>query len=263
MVRKDREKIVPPPAENLNRLAKKTASHKSNDYDSSDDSDSASSQSSGFMRDGTSMISAGGPQLNQTKSKYPTLFSKSPKTPKPASRKTIGGKSPRNALKAKAKEPIAGPSIGTGLDQRKGQGGKGSRGPVSPAVRGPKGSPNTAKGRVLKDSSRRESKKRRYRPGTKALMQIRYFQKTTNLLIPKLPFSRLIREIATTIIPRTKDVRFQSSALLALQEASEVYLVQLMEDTVLCAVHARRVTIMPRDMNLARRIRGELDSFRK
>ena len=254
MVRKDRDKVVPPPAENLNRLAKKTASHKSPESDSSDDSDSASSQSSGFMRDGTSMISAGGPQLNQTKSKYPTLLSKSPKPSSPATRKVIGGKSPRNHPKPKTKEPIAGSSMGTGLDQRKGQGGKGSKGP---------GSPNTPRSRVLKDSSRRESKKRRYRPGTKALMQIRYFQKTTNLLIPKLPFSRLIREIATTIIPRTKDVRFQSSALLALQEASEVYLVQLFEDTVLCAVHARRVTIMPRDMNLARRIRGELDSFRR
>ena len=261
MVRKDRNNVVPPPAENLNRLAKKTVSQKSAEYDSSDDSDSASSQSSGFMRDGTSMISAGGPQLNQTKNKYPTLLSKSPKPSKPAGRKTVGGKSPRTPLKSKTKDPIAGPSIGTGLDQRKGQGGTGYRG--SPNVRGITDSPNTARSRVLKDSSRRESKKRRYRPGTKALMQIRYFQKTTNLLIPKLPFSRLIREIATSIIPRTKDVRFQSSALLALQEASEMYLVQLFEDTVLCAVHARRVTIMPRDMNLARRIRGELDSFRR
>jgi len=90
-------------------------------------------------------------------------------------------------------------------------------------------------------------------------MDIRRYQKSTMLLIPKLPFSRLIREVANDIIPRGKELRFQSSALMALQEASEAYLVQLMEDTVLCAVHAKRVTIMPRDMRLARRIRGEMN----
>jgi len=97
--------------------------------------------------------------------------------------------------------------------------------------------------------------KRRYRPGTRALMEIRKFQKSTNLLIPKLPFSRLIREIAVKTC--SVDMRFQSVAIMALQEAAEAYLVTLFEDTVLCAIHAKRVTVMPKDMLLARRIRGE------
>lgn len=94
----------------------------------------------------------------------------------------------------------------------------------------------------------------RYRPGTVALREIRKYQKSTELLIRKLPFQRLVREVAQTY--RT-DLRFQSSALLALQEASEAYLVGLFEDTNLCALHAKRVTIMIKDMQLARRIRGE------
>jgi len=95
---------------------------------------------------------------------------------------------------------------------------------------------------------------RRYRPGTIALREIRKFQKTTDLLIRKLPFQRLVREVATYY---KSDLRFQSQAILALQEACEAYLVQLFEDTNLCAIHAKRVTIMPKDMELARRIRGE------
>lgn len=74
------------------------------------------------------------------------------------------------------------------------------------------------------------------------------------MLIRKLPFQRLVREIAQD---NTKDLRFQSQAILALQEAAETYLVGLFEDTNLCAIHAKRVTIMSRDMQLARRIRGE------
>jgi histone H3 len=77
-------------------------------------------------------------------------------------------------------------------------------------------------------------------------------------LIRKAPFQRLVREIAQNLIDDGKrDVRFQSTAVLALQEASEAYLVGLFEDTNLCAIHAKRVTIMPKDMQLARRIRGE------
>jgi len=97
-------------------------------------------------------------------------------------------------------------------------------------------------------------KPHRFRPGTVALREIRKYQKSTELLIRKLPFQRLVREIAQDI---KYDLRFQSSALLALQEASETYLVGLFEDTNLCAIHARRVTIMPKDIQLARRIRGE------
>ncbi|KAK2706552.1 hypothetical protein QYM36_016547 [Artemia franciscana] len=67
-------------------------------------------------------------------------------------------------------------------------------------------------------------------------------------------FQRLVREIAQDF---KTDLRFQSSAVMALQEASEAYLVGLFEDTNLCAIHAKRVTIMPKDIQLARRIRGE------
>ena len=97
-------------------------------------------------------------------------------------------------------------------------------------------------------------KPHRYRPGTVALREIRRYQKSTELLIRKLPFQRLVREIAQEF---KTDLRFQGSAVLALQEAAESYLVGLFEDTNLCAIHAKRVTIMPKDIQLARRIRGE------
>ena len=97
-------------------------------------------------------------------------------------------------------------------------------------------------------------KPHRYRPGTVALREIRRYQKSTELLIRKLPFQRLVREIAQDF---KTDLRFQGSAVMALQEASEAYLVGLFEDTNLCAIHAKRVTIMPKDIQLARRIRGE------
>ena len=97
-------------------------------------------------------------------------------------------------------------------------------------------------------------KPHRFRPGTVALREIRKYQKSTELLIRKLPFQRLVREIAQDF---KTDLRFQSSAVAALQEATEAYLVGLFEDTNLCAIHAKRVTIMPKDIQLARRIRGE------
>jgi histone H3 len=97
-------------------------------------------------------------------------------------------------------------------------------------------------------------KPHRYRPGTVALREIRKYQKNTELLIRKLPFQRLVREVAQDF---KADLRFESHAIAALQEASEAYLVSLFQDTNLCAIHAKRVTIMPKDINLARRIRGE------
>jgi histone H3 len=97
-------------------------------------------------------------------------------------------------------------------------------------------------------------KPHKYKPGTVALREIRKYQKSTELLIRKLPFQRLVREISKEY---RADLRFQQSAVLAIQEATEAYLVSLFEDTNLCAIHAKRVTIMPKDMQLARRIRGE------
>ncbi len=96
-------------------------------------------------------------------------------------------------------------------------------------------------------------KPRRYRPGVVALREIRKYQNSTKLLIRKLPFQRLVRDIAQGF---KGDLRFQSNAILALQEAAEAYLIGLFEDTNLCAIHAKRVTIMVRDVKLARRIRG-------
>ena len=90
---------------------------------------------------------------------------------------------------------------------------------------------------------------KKFRPGIAALKEIRHFQKGTSLLIRKLPFQRLVREIASDF---KTNLRFQQAAVEALQEASEAYLVGLFEDTNLCAIHARRVTIMPKDIQLAR-----------
>ena len=97
-------------------------------------------------------------------------------------------------------------------------------------------------------------KPHRFRPGTVALREIRKYQKSTELLLRKLPFQRLVREIAQDF---KSDLRFQSHAIMALQEATEAYMVALFEDTNLCAIHAKRVTIFPKDIQLARRIRGE------
>jgi len=97
-------------------------------------------------------------------------------------------------------------------------------------------------------------KPHRFRPGTVALREIRRYQKSTELLIRKLPFQRLVREIAQEY---QSDLRFQGTAIIALQEACEAYMVSLFEDTNMAAIHAKRVTIMSRDIALARRLRGE------
>jgi len=104
----------------------------------------------------------------------------------------------------------------------------------------------------LKKTSKRAY---RFKPGTVALREIRKYQKSTELLIRKAPFQRLVREIAQDF---KSDKRFQSTSVMALQEASEAYLTQLNEDTNLLACHAKRVTIQPKDIQLVRRIRGEV-----
>jgi histone H3 len=96
-------------------------------------------------------------------------------------------------------------------------------------------------------------RRHRYRPGTRSLMEIRKYQKAYNNLLPRLPFQRLVREVAQDY---KSSIRFQANALLALQEGAEAFLVGLFQDTNLCAIHAKRVTISPKDMQLARRIRG-------
>ena len=97
-------------------------------------------------------------------------------------------------------------------------------------------------------------KPHRYHLGTVALREIRRYQKLTELLIRKLPFNRLVREITQDF---KTDLRFQASSIGAPQEAAEAYLVGLFEDTNLCAIHVKRVSIFPKDLQLAQRIRGE------
>ncbi|TPP52599.1 Core histone H2A/H2B/H3/H4 family protein [Leishmania donovani] len=95
---------------------------------------------------------------------------------------------------------------------------------------------------------------RRWRPGTCAIREIRKFQKSTSLLIQCAPFQRLVREVSSA---QKEGLRFQSSAIMALQEATEAYVVSLMADTNLACIHAKRVTIQPKDIQLALRLRGE------
>ena len=97
-------------------------------------------------------------------------------------------------------------------------------------------------------------KKIRFKSGTVALREIKRYQKSTALLIPRAPFQRLVRGICADI---DNDLRFQAQALIALQEAAEAYLVGVLEDAGLCAIHAKRVTVMRQDMQLARRLRGD------
>jgi histone H3 len=103
-----------------------------------------------------------------------------------------------------------------------------------------------------------KGRRHRWRPGTVALREIRRYQKTNDLLLRKLPFQRIVREIAKEC---KGDLRFQLSALLALQEAAEAYLVGLFEDSNLCAIHAKRQTIQLKDIRLATRIRGDERRF--
>lgn len=100
--------------------------------------------------------------------------------------------------------------------------------------------------------------KKRYRPGEKVLKEIRHYRGSTDLLIRKLPFARVVRDILHDIAQETNkdDYHIQSEALLALQDITESYLVSLFEDANIAAAHAKRVTIMPCDIQLARRIRG-------
>ena len=99
-----------------------------------------------------------------------------------------------------------------------------------------------------------EVRKMRFRPGTVALREIKRYQKSTNMLILRAPFQRVVRVICGNI---DSDLRFAAQALIALQESTEAYLTGIFEDANLCAIHANRVTIMKKDMDLARRIRGD------
>ena len=99
-------------------------------------------------------------------------------------------------------------------------------------------------------------KKRCFRPGTLPLREIRRYQKSNDLLIKKAPFIRLVKEILHGKLDKT-EIRKQCIAVEALQEAAEYYITNLFDDANLCALHAKRITLQPKDMQLAMRIRGE------
>ena len=105
-----------------------------------------------------------------------------------------------------------------------------------------------------KKASASGKKSHKWRPGTVALRQVRKLQKTTNTLIRKAPFQRMVRAVANA---QKDGLRWQSAAVSAMQEATEAYIIGVLSDSNLCALHARRVTVMPRDIHLARRLRGE------
>ena len=126
--------------------------------------------------------------------------------------------------------------------------------------------PNKVKGsKAIKkaapaEGGMKDRKKMRFKPGTVVLREVKKYQKTVDMLIPRAPFQRLVRSITTDM---DHTLRFQSQALHALQEATEAYIVGLFEDTNLCAIHAKRMTVMKKDMELARRIRGDrMNDFR-
>lgn len=122
-------------------------------------------------------------------------------------------------------------------------GGRVPRKPVAPKKRP----------RRIDDDDEGKKKKPRWRPGTRALFEIRKYQRSTDLLLGRAAFERVVREIAQQF---KVDLRWQPLAVEALQAAAEAVLVRLFEDANLCAIHARRVTVQPRDMHLARRIHG-------
>ncbi|KAF2238493.1 histone-fold-containing protein [Viridothelium virens] len=156
-------------------------------------------------------------------------------SPSQGGRKTIP--SPRRGGgKTRGGKTIAGPSRSSL--------GKGRRSGIERLTRTVAGDPLPAK------------TKRKYKPGTLALREIRQYQRSTDLLLSKLPFARLVREIALNTSGHGELLRWQSQAIMALQEAAEAFLVHLFEDTNLCAIHAKRVTIQQKDIQLARRIRG-------
>ncbi|KAL7858763.1 hypothetical protein AOLI_G00188650 [Acnodon oligacanthus] len=128
------------------------------------------------------------------------------------------------------------------------------RKPSTPKRRSPPRPPPTRTRRTSGPSETTPRKKRRFRPGMRALMEIRKYQKSTDLLLRKGPFSRLVREVCQMF--SREHLKWQAYALMALQEAAEAFLVRLFSDANLCAIHAKRVTLYPRDIQLARRIRG-------
>lgn len=159
-------------------------------------------------------------------------------------RKNTGGKSPRKITGGKAPKKAQGQDIEVEIPVYTRTG----------AEREDSVKPSEIR-RTKNKGVKRLRVKKLYRPQMGALKEIRQYQKGTDLLIRKLPFARLIKEIGQEFTGIDQAKRWQSTAIMALQEAAEAYLVGLFEDSNLCAIHAKRVTIMPKDVQLARRIR--------
>uniref|UniRef100_A0A5S6QSV6 Histone domain-containing protein n=1 Tax=Trichuris muris TaxID=70415 RepID=A0A5S6QSV6_TRIMR len=142
-----------------------------------------------------------------------------------------------------------------GKDQRRRE--TGSRRSPAPTANEAK-SKDKKKSKLKKVKEEKKKRIRRRRPGVVALQEIRFYQRGTELLMRRAPFHRVIREIVKRL--GRIDLRFQRAAMEVLQTAAEAYTVGVMEDTNLACIHAKRVTIMPKDIKLALRLRGDLQS---
>ncbi|KAH8889405.1 histone-fold-containing protein [Thozetella sp. PMI_491] len=181
-------------------------------------------------------------------------------TAKHVARKSVGGKGP--ASKGHASKGPAGKKPTSKKPAGKKPAGKkpASKGPTTgkgparkkPVSTGPRSAKSTTKTAITVGGNRKIGKKRRYKPGTKALKEIRCYQKSTKLLIPKAAFSRLVREIVHD--KACQPFRMQASALGALQEAAEQYLTRFFEMSYLATIHGGRITMMVKDFHLVSRI---------
>ena len=177
---------------------------------------------------------------------------KGPKSTGGKDRKSAGGKDPRLPAGGKPPKPSVGrkvPRKQTTPQKRKTPG----SGSIRYVPRRRDIQEAREAGHLYADNPTKK-RKNYFRPGYLTLNEIRHYQKKVHLLIRKLPFQHLVREITQQFSP---DLRFRSATITALQEASEAYIIHLFEDTNLCAIHAKRVTIMPKDIQLVRRIRGK------
>lgn len=170
---------------------------------------------------------------------------------------------PANSTFHSAPHPV-GVGKGKHISRKGGHGGKSvaRKAPIHSSLGGGKNIHNGKGGKTPRSLSQLVPgrKKQRYRPGTVALREIRKYQKSTELLIKKLPFQRIVKSIAEELASGTSfpnGVRFQKDAIVALHEAYESYQISLFEDTNLECIHRKRQTIAPKDIQLARRIRGE------
>ncbi|KAL4776153.1 histone-fold-containing protein [Aspergillus nidulans var. acristatus] len=183
-----------------------------------------------------------------------------PKGRKPSSAATAG----TGSSKATSAKTTSTTTSGASPKVTKSSRTSGSKASASALVSGSKGgkrpptAPSDDQSSIQPGDPTPKGRRHRYKPGTVALKEIRKYQRSYDLLLRKLPFARLVREVALDILPADvgSELRWQSHAIQALQEAAEAFLVHLFEDTNLCAIHAKRVTIMQKDIQLARRIRG-------